>query len=247
MDYHIEAISVNHNTSSYLELMLRSLFARHSPSLNLTLTVFDNASTDDRSGLLRFAGEIGVPVQQSGCTTETNHNSHGEILQRFVLEHPRCSHYLFLDADVCFVQQDTIPVMLRELEGSDDLFGIGARMSWDGVTEIPEDVRNANPDLYQARLHPCCALVKNTEIFRDVVREIGLSCVEYLWADHTEYLDTFKLMTRVMTTHGLHHGISSQMVLHFFAVSYNWEPIQLREHKQRRCNELLAMLRHLQT
>ena len=34
------------------------------------------------------------------------------------------------------------------------------------------------------------------------------------------------MMTKVMKTHGLKHLVSSKMVLHFFCVSYTWEPTQ---------------------
>ncbi len=242
MQNRIRAVTVNHNPSSYMELMLRSLFARHVPDFDLAVTVFDNASKDNMSGLWVYAQRMGVPIVQSGFTTRTRNNSHGEVLRRFVLERPNCTYYLFLDADVCFVQDNTLDVMLRELEQNERAFGIGPRMSWDGVTELPEEVRH-NPDLYEARLHPCCALVKNTEVFRRVVEEVGLSCVNYLWADGDEYLDTFKLMTRVMRTHGLRHIISSRMVLHFFAVSYDWGPQQFREQKARQRDVLLQELR----
>jgi hypothetical protein len=242
MSYHIEAAAVNHNTSSYMELMLRSLFARHSPDLDLSITVFDNASEDDGAGLRAYAEEMGVPIVQSGFTTQTQNNSHGEILRRFVLEHLDCTHYLFLDADVCFVQDDTIGVMLEELEKAGDAFGIGPRLSWDGVNELSEEALR-NPDLYEARLHPCCALVRNTELFRRVVEEVGLSCVKYLWAEREEYLDTFKLMTKVIKTHGLRHLISSRMVLHFSCVSYEWDRPHLMQEKTQRRDALLAELR----
>jgi hypothetical protein len=133
--------------------------------------------------------------------------------------------------------------MLEELEGCADAFGVGPRLSWDGIDEIPQEVREGNPDLYDTRLHPCCALVKNTPLFRRVVKEIGLSCVKYLWAEGEEYLDTLKLMTKVMKTHGLNHVISSKMVLHFFCVSYEWDPEPLREIKARRRDRLLGELR----
>ena len=125
-----------------------------------------------------------------------------------------CSHYLFLDADVCFVETQTIPLMLDDLERTPLVFGIGPRMSWDGVNEIPLEVRQANPDICDARLHPCCALIPNTPLLRRIVDVIGLACVRYLWADREEYLDTFKLMTRVMQTHGLRHILSSVMIQH---------------------------------
>jgi hypothetical protein len=242
--HHIEAVTVNHNTSRYMELMLRSLFARHPSSVDLSLTVFDNASHDDMAGLRAYAQSQKIPIIQSGFTTETENNSHGEVLRRFVLEHPDCTHYLFLDADVCFLQDNTLHVMLEELEGNAEAFGIGPRMSWDGVDEIPEEARTANPDICDTRLHPCCALVKNTRTFKHVVEEIGLSCVRYLWADGEEYLDTFKLMTKVMKTHGLKHIISSKMVLHFFCVSYVWEPTRhWNELKAQRRDALLKELR----
>jgi GT2 family glycosyltransferase len=145
--YRIAAVSVNHNTSAYMELTLRSLFTRHSNDLALELTVFDNTSTDDMSELRRYAAKMNVPIIPSGYSLTTEYNSHGDILRRFVLEHPDCTHYLFLDADVCFIETDTIPTMLAELERTPTLFGIGPRMSWDGVTEIPIEVRQDNPDI----------------------------------------------------------------------------------------------------
>lgn len=241
--YHIEAVSVNHNTSAYMELMLQSLFARHASNLNLAITVVDNASEDDMTDLRAYAERMGIPIVQSGFNTRTEYNSHGEILRRFVLDHPDCSHYLFLDADVCFVQDNTLGVMLRDLEEAPEAFGIMPRLSWDGQTELPQEAGEGNPDIYRERLHPCCALVRNTEVFRTVVEEIGLSCVRYLWAAREEYLDTFKLMTRVMRTHALRHIVSSALVIHFFTVSYDWDPAAAREQKARQRDALLADLR----
>ncbi len=182
----IEAVTVNHNTSRYAELMLRSLYAKHSPGLPLSVTLYDNVSTDDTAALEAFARSKGVAAQQSGFSTQTLNNSHGEILRRFVLEHPTCDYYLFLDADACFIEEDTLGTMQRELDADPAAFGVGPRLSWDGLTEMPEQVRKNNPDIPPARLHPCCALVKNTPLFRAVVEEIGLSCVNYLWAERTE-------------------------------------------------------------
>lgn len=241
--YSISAVTVNHNTSLYMELMLRSLFARHS-DLSLSLTVYDNASQDDTTKLSNFLATKDIPFVQSGFTTETKHNSHGEILRRFVLENPDCTHYLFLDADVCFIEDKTLTVMLKELEAQPDVFGIAPLMSWDGKTEILEATQQDNPEIYEARLHPCCALVKNTPLFRTIVESVGLSTYQYLWAEGEEYLDTFKLMTRVMKTHGLRHIISSRMLIHFFAVSYTWQPSEhLREQKAEPRDTLLAQYR----
>jgi GT2 family glycosyltransferase len=241
--HQIAAVTVNHNTSAYLELMLRSFFACHPTGLSCSLTVFDNGSTDDMGALRQYAAQKRVPILPSGFPLNTANNSHGEILRRFVLDHPDCTHYLFLDADVCFVQANTIHKLLEEVEQTPTAFGIGPRMSWDGVNEIPPEVRQANPDICDARLHPCCALIPNTRLFRQVVELIGLSCVRYLWAEREEYFDTFKLMTRVMLTHGLSHIISSAMIQHFFAVSYDWDTAETIQHKARMRDQRLQALR----
>jgi hypothetical protein len=121
-------------------------------------------------------------------------------------------------------------------------------MSWDGIDKIPEEARKDNPDICDTRLHPCCALVKNTALFRSIVGEVGLGSAKILWAEREEFLDTFKLMTKVMKTHGLMHLISSKMVLHFFCVSYLREPTKhWNEAKARRRDELLGIYRHAET
>ena len=121
--HHIEAVSVNHNTSPYMELMLRSLFARHPAGLNFSVTILDNASQDDLAGLSAYAARKQVQILPSGFTTATMNNSHGEVLRRFVLDRPNCTHYLFLDADVCFVEDRTLHTMLAELEQAQGTFG----------------------------------------------------------------------------------------------------------------------------
>jgi hypothetical protein len=236
----VMAVVVNHNTSAYAELLLRSLFARHGPGLDLAVTVYDNESTDDMAGLRAYAAERGVPVLPSGFGRGLPYNSHGAVLDRFVLEHPDCDHYLFLDSDVAFIQDDTLHTMLAELEADETAFGIGARMSWDGESEVPQAVLDENPGVYANRLHPCCALVRNTPTFRRVVEEIGLGCAKLLHPDREEYLDTFQLATMAMRTHGYRHIRSAAMVLHFFCVSY--DPSYM-DSKNRRRDALLDALR----
>ena len=243
MSVHIEAASVNHNTSAYMELMLRSLFACHPAELPLTLTLYDNASKDDRASLEAYIAQRGLSLTQTGFNTDEGNNSHGEILRRFVLDRPDCTHYLFLDADVIFLEPDTLGRMVAELELAPDAFAVGPRLSADGRTEIPLELRRANPDICDARLHPCCALVRNTPLFRRVVDLIGLSCAKYLWAEREEYLDTFKLMTRVMQTHQQRHIFSSALVQHFFAVSYQWDTEEHNQIKARLRDNKLAELR----
>jgi hypothetical protein len=85
--------------------------------------------------------------------------------------------------------------------------------------------------------------VKNLDVFRRVVDEIGLSCAKYLWAEDEEWLSTFQLMTKVMKTHQLGHALSSKMVIHFFSVSYDWNAEDVVELKERRRDELLSEFR----
>lgn len=200
------------------------------------------ARDDDGDGVLEaYAKASGVQIVKSGYELKTKWNSHGEILSKFVLEHPGRVYYLFLDTDTCFIQNDTIDTMLWELERAPTAFGIAPRLSSNGETEIEEEYWDK---VYNYRLHPCCALVRNTAVFRRVVEEIGLSCVQYLWAAGEEYLDTFKLMSMVMKTHGCPHILSCKMILHFFSVSYDWEPQHAMEFKAGLRDRLLGELRN---
>lgn len=158
----IQAVVVNHNTTKFTELMIRSFYVKHTTDLNLTMTVLDNGSTEDLSAL---------------------------------------SDYLT-------------------------------------YMEIPTEI---HAKIYHSRLHPCCALVRNTPIFRSVVEEVGLTGLKYCWVAGEEYWDTLELMTKVMKTQGLRHMLCSAMVYHFFSVSY--DP-RYMARKQQVCDELLAALRN---
>ena len=85
--------------------------------------------------------------------------------------------------------------------------------------------------------------MRNTPIFRRVVDLIGCSCATYHWADRDEFLDTFKLLTRVMLTHGLRHIHSSALVQHFFCTSYEWDDPATRNYKLGVRDRLLAEMR----
>lgn len=240
---HVAAVSVNHNTSLYTELMLRSLFATHSSieDLGLSLTILDNESEDDASTLRAYAAHVGVPILPSGFTTHTQHNSHGELLRQFVLDHPDVTHYLFLDTDAVFSQPDAIATMAEELDAAPDgVFAIGARMGrpWNSTEEVTDFA-----NLYERRLHPFCALFRNTPLFQSVADQVGFPCVRYLWAERDQYLDTSELLSVVMRTFGYRYLRSSAMVGHFFAVSYDmYGEAHARHHAERR-DILLAALR----
>jgi hypothetical protein len=265
----IQVVVVNHNTSLFTELAVRSLLATHSPDLDMTVTVMDNASQDDTTALHAFTEAKGIPFLQSGFGVKTAVNTHGEVLRAFILSHPDSPYYLLLDADICFLQQDTLLTMQRELNADDSAFAVQARMSWDGVQEMPGagwHIEAGKPmymraviagqpinddDLQQAttyantllpRCHPGCTLVKNTPTFRRVVEHIGLSTA---WL-HGEtqpiggFYDTFGLLSQVMKTHGQRYILSAAMVLHYFCVSY--DPTGM-DWKQRACLERLEKLR----
>jgi hypothetical protein len=174
----IQAVVVNHNTSRYTELLLRSMFAKH---------------TD-------------------------------------------CSYLLFLDTDVCFLENDSLDVMLQELQQDEKSFAISPRITSNAESEIAREYWSV---VYNSRLHPCCALVKNTDTFQRVVAEVGLSCVQFLWAHGEEYFDTFRLMTQVMKTHGFRVIRSAAMVQHFFCVAYEMEPQKLMNVKAQLRDKLL--------
>ncbi|CAM3333654.1 glycosyltransferase [Occultella aeris] len=242
-DAQIGAIVVNHNTSSWTELLIRSLFVQN-PGFG-RLTIYDNDSVDDRSAMLDAAAQYGAEIQQSGFDTRTTTNSHGQVLSKFVLD-PRnaeLDYLLFLDADVCFTRPGTIRILQEELERTPTAFGAGPRMSWDGETEMAPDLA-ANPEIYRDRLHPACALVRNTELFRRVVDEVGLSCATQHLVGQERFLDTFRLATMVMRTHGASHVIADALIMHAFAVSYPDESSSLIPQKEARRD---AWLRNLRT
>jgi hypothetical protein len=74
----IAAVSVNHNTSAYMELMLRSFFAMHTPQFDCSFTLYDNQSNDEGlASLLEYVNAKQMPLIQSGFNLETKYNSHG--------------------------------------------------------------------------------------------------------------------------------------------------------------------------
>lgn len=231
----IFAVAVNHNTSKYTELLISSLLTNRE-SFEMSTTVYDNQSIDDGvEDLKLLLKRKNIPFIQTGFDTKSIYNpdsflhlkcSHGEIFTKFVLENPECDYYLFLDSDVCFIDNKTIEEMVKEIQQSEEnCFAIAARQSWDGINEISEEEQKK----FEGRIHPCCALVKNTPIFRSVVKEVGLSGVTYHYGKNLVFTDTFGLMTQVMKTHGLDFQKSSKLIIHFSHVSYNSDHIEAKE------------------
>lgn len=241
----ITAISVNHNTSAYMELMLRSFDATHSRDAVAHWALYDNASTDDTSALMAYAQARGTPIVPSGYSLDTAFNSHGHVLCQGVQAHPTSDFYLLLDADVVFTQPDTIPRLVTLLDAHPDAWAAGVCPSWDGIHEIPRDARDDNPDICDARLHPCCAVLRNTPLLQQLVTQVGFHTYVQHWPDRDEYLDTCKMLTHVMQTHRMHHVVSENiMVKHFFCTSYTWDPPELVAQKQHECAQRLQALRN---
>jgi hypothetical protein len=88
----IEACIVNHETSPFAELALRSFAHMHRrppADLTVSLTIVDNHSQDEGFGDLETAAaEIGVPIVRSRWPArEARCNTHGDVLRDFVLDH----------------------------------------------------------------------------------------------------------------------------------------------------------------
>lgn len=257
----IQAIVVNHGTTRYLELLLASLLVHHSDRSDLSVLVLDNASSDvDR---LDWARDYGVQIVASGYPAESAINTHGEILRDAVLARPECEAYLFLDADVCFVADDTIHTMAAELTADPDLFAVQATWSITGDDTYDIAPRWREFDMFVRdsvkfsadaewpplreyvvrvtdRIWPFCTLVRNDTTFRRIVELIGLSGAHNQALRGGRQWDTFGLLDAVMQTHGPRWQRSECRVIHFGNVSYQDD---IANGKAQRCDELLTRYR----
>jgi hypothetical protein len=263
----IKAVIVNHDTSLFAELALRSLFARNRSIEGLEVEIRDNGSKDDMSELWAYAEEKGIPIVRTPWETDTSVNSHGETLKDFALSNPEVPYLLFLDADAMFCQDDTLETMLAELDGASDAFAVSGRMSWDGEREIPPGAVWDGRTMHMAfvtsmegppawpgeaepcriaptimgRCHPFCALVRNTPPFQSAARELGFSGAVSISNGDSKSWDTFGLATSAMRTHGLRHIVSSKLVYHFCCVTYERGPAL--EEKRARCRSFIERLK----
>ncbi|HZC27135.1 MAG TPA: hypothetical protein VE287_08920 [Actinopolymorphaceae bacterium] len=264
----IEACIVNHNTSEFSELAVRTIAATHTEWLGagkLGVTVVDNHSNDQGLADLKAAcRELDVAFSRSGWpAAEAPVNTHGDVLRDFVTGHEAATHFLFVDTDVYFLTQDTVGAMLTEVTSQPDVWALQARFAWaeenrgrgssltieagptqqlsaciDGASVGPF----AGP--YKPRCHPALALVPNTPVLRTVVDIVGLSAAVIIAADPATagFADTFGLTSLVMQTHNLRYALSEVTVGHYYGVSYN-DPQQPVESKIADCRRRLAELR----
>jgi hypothetical protein len=264
----IEACIVNHNSSAFSELAVRSLAATHAgwmASGRLGVTIMDNHSNDPGlAGLTAACRELDVGFALSAWPAATSAvNTHGDVLRDFVASHQAATHFLFVDTDVYFLTQDTIGTMLAEVTFSPDVWAMQARFAWaeenrghgsslsiePGPTQQLEaciDGAVAGPFAgpYKPRCHPALALVPNTPIFRRTADIIGLSPAIIIAGDPSMagFADTLALTSLVMQTHNLRHALSEVTVGHYYGVSYN-DPDQPVDGKIADCRRRLAELR----
>ena len=259
----IAAVTVNHNTSHSVQLMARTLFlANDLQDIDLTLTVLDNGSNDEHLPELRLLLEGTHSIfTQTGFDTTTAVEKHASALQSFVLQNLTCSHFLFLDADMWFMEPNSIDIMMTELRDADStifanqarIIGYYAGQVIEGRDRVPgaNVALDALPWHLQvgdhsyltsgtSRCSPVCSLVRNTPLFRDIVTMIGLTPALILAVDTATYFDTFGLMTRVMATHHQQFMVSSAAINHFTETTYQTE---FRSPRDQACLEMLARLR----
>jgi hypothetical protein len=260
---HIRGVTVNHNTSHFVELMIRTLLLTNDlTSMRFDMTVLDNQSDDAHADELRaYLADQQVAFVQTGFDTSIAGEKHGVAFASFIHSHPDCTHYLFLDADMWFIEPDTIPTMADELisapsitfanqarilgyyagrviEGRDGIAGSGA---FDG--QPPSTMTFGDRDYTQVvmpRCSPVCSLVANTPLFRRVVETVGLTPAYRFGVGEAFFYDTFSLMTQVMATHGQPFIVSAKTVNHFTQATYMLEH---RAAKDRDCWLLLDDLR----
>lgn len=270
----VEAVVVNHNTSPFAELCLRSLRATELggsslDALDLRVTVADNHSTDAGLPALRVAAdECGAAFETSRWPHgESTVNTHGDVLRDFVLTRRGAAFYLFLDADIAFLDHGTVARMLQQLSSRDDLWAVQARFasaekrkagsSLDIGAGQPWPVYAARHDpgtgghttfpvagTGKPRCHPGCALVRNSPTFQRVAETIGFATA-ILWSQDEQlagFFDTMALASTVMAAHGLSYELAGVEVVHYFNVSYD-QRTDLTAAKLDDCERRLALLR----
>jgi hypothetical protein len=126
----VEAVIVNHNTSRFAEIAVRSLHlgARAAP-VPVRITVVDNHSTDDTGPLRAALAECGGDWELSRWPAGRHRlNTHGDVLRDFVLARPDAPAFLLADSDICFFDPGAVGVMCAELAEDASVWAVGARL-----------------------------------------------------------------------------------------------------------------------
>lgn len=260
---HICAVTVTAGNPCFTELMLRTLYLENNfDGMHFNLTVLENGPGIAAGGeLASFLAAHGIESRATGFPYYIAAEQHGAALTEFVRDYADCTHYLFLDNDIWFVQPDTVVTMLRELaQAPPNTFAIQARIYghyagfvYEGRDGIPgtnafehiptwpiEFEGRTYANRYAARCSPVCSLIANTPLFRLIVEAVGLSQAIRFGVGEVVYHDTFSLMTQVMATHGQQFIVSSKTVRHFTKTTYLTSE---RTPRERDCAALLAQAR----
>lgn len=252
----VEAAIVNHNTSLFAELALRSLLASFESgdqSCDLRVTVVDNHSTDDVEPLLEVAKDADVMFQLSRWpATEATFNTHGDVLRDFVLARPDADFYLLVDSDIDFETPAAVQVMLAELLDDASLWAVQTRFSsaeskeegssldiWAGRPfeatlgnwSWDETSRVPVSGVIHRRCHPGATLVRNSGLFQGIAHRIGFSSLVVIAGDPEVggFYDTFGMTSAAMEAAGYRYDLSQARAHHFFMASYDKVHIAARE------------------
>ena len=259
----IHAVTVTQNTSAFAELMLRTLFLTNELSgFEFRVSVLDNNSNDPGFPPLKdYLAAKGIPLLSTGFDYYVAAEQHGAALGDFVRDHADATYYLFLDADMWFIEQSTIATMLDELRAAGpntfaiqaQIYGYYAGFVYEGRDRIAgtnafehiptwpiEFEGRTYVNHYAPRCSPVCSLIANTPLFREIVATVGLSQAIRFGIGEVVYHDTFSLMTQVMATHAQRFVVSSKRVNHFTQTSYLDAD---RSRRDRDCSVLLERLR----
>jgi hypothetical protein len=265
----IEAAIVNHDTSPFAELALRSLTTCATQGADLAVTVLDNHSDDEGlDGLRSAVTELGATFELTRWPrAATVTNSHGDALRDFVLGHESADAFLLVDADVVWTDPTSVRTMVDELGADEDRWAVQARFHWAERHRGPGASRGIwagrpirmqfgsvfddrepalGPTLagtIRPRCHPAATLVANTSVFRGVAARLGLG-TGAVFSNDVEvagFHDTLGLASHAMEAYGKRSHLSSAVVIHYFNVSY--ERPELVVEKLGDCRARLARLR----
>lgn len=252
----VEAAIVNHTTSLFAELALRSLLtsvAAGPIEFDLRVTVVDNHSTDDVDALRDVVQECGARFELSRWpAADADFNTHGDVLRDFVVSRPSADYFLLVDSDIDFESDQAVQTMVAELVTDQTLWAVQARFSSAEVREEgssldiwagrpfeamlgnwvwDEDSRVPVKGTIHRRCHPGATLVRNSDFFLGLAHRVGFSSAVVIGGDPDVggFFDTFGLTSAVMAAAGYRYALSVVRTHHFFMASYDKVHVAARE------------------
>ena len=156
----------NHNTSRYVELLLRSLSATHAADLDIAVTVVDNDFHDDMTSLRALLDQQHIPLRPSGFSTATPAIPMAKCCAS------SCSTRRTAPI-TCFWMRMSVflkPAPLMPCSPSWKLLPTCLALGCGKPGMARPRSADSRHAIYHRRLHPCCALVRNTALFRRMGR-----------------------------------------------------------------------------